>query len=190
MLVIYGPSAGFVTGGGWIDSPSNAYTPDNPDDEDITGKATFGFVAKYKQGQTAPDGTTQFQFKAGDLNFASTSYEWLVVAGAHAKFKGSGTINGAGNYGFMLTATDSEISGGGDADAFRIKIWDRDDADAVVYDNQMGESDDSNAGTVLGGGNIVIHTSANGNAKSASMASDSATSNDQDGVIFLPLINR
>ena len=40
---------------------------------------------------------------------------------------------------------------------FRIKIWDKDDGDTVVYDNQMGEDDDSNAGPELGGGNIVVH---------------------------------
>ena len=103
-----------------------------------------------------PDGNTQFQFHAGGLNFKSTSYEWLVVAGAHAKYKGVGTINGSGNYGFMLTATDGQINGGGGVDTFRIKIWDKNNGDAVVYDNQMGEGDDSNDGTVLGGGSISI----------------------------------
>jgi hypothetical protein len=99
-VVVYDPSGGFVTGGGWIDSPAGAYTPDPT----LTGKANFGFVAKYKKGANKPDGNTQFQFKAGDLNFHSSEYEWLVVAGARAKFKGSGTINGSGDYGFMLTA--------------------------------------------------------------------------------------
>jgi hypothetical protein len=94
-----------------------------------------------------------------NLNFHSNSYDWLVVAGAHAKFKGVGTINGNGSYGFMLTATDSAISGGGDEDKFRIKIWDKNDGDVIVYDNQLGENDDSYAGTEIGGGSIVIHKS-------------------------------
>jgi hypothetical protein len=68
-----------------------------------------------------------------------------------AKYKGAGTINGEGNYGFMLTATD------GSPDAFRIKIWDKDDGHALVYDNQMGAGDDSYDGTVIGGGNIKVH---------------------------------
>ena len=151
-IVVYDPNGGFVTGGGWIDSPAGAYTAD----PSLAGKATFGFVAKYQKGANVPDGNTQFQFHAGGLNFKSTSYEWLVVAGAHAKYKGVGTINGSGNYGFMLTATDGQINGGGGVDTFRIKIWDRDNGDAVVYDNQMSEGDDSNAGTVLGGGSISI----------------------------------
>jgi len=153
-VVVYDPNGGFVTGGGWIDSPAGAYVAD----PDLTGKATFGFVAKYKKGANVPDGNTQFQFKAGDLHFHSSSYEWLVVAGSDARFKGVGTINGIGNYGFMITATDSAINGGGVQDAFRIKIWDIDNGDAVVYDNQPDEADDSTAATAIGGGSIVIHT--------------------------------
>ena len=86
-LVVYDPDAGFVTGGGWIESPIGAYVADPT----LTGKANFGFVAKYKKGQSVPDGNTEFQFKAGDLNFKSADYDWLVVAGAKGMFKGSGT---------------------------------------------------------------------------------------------------
>jgi hypothetical protein len=152
----------FASGVNWQGDTDESWAIDNVQvaiDPDITGKASFGFVAKYKKGQSTPDGNTQFQFKAGDLNFHSASYEWLVVAGANAKFKGDGTINGSGNYGFMLTATDGQVNGGGDVDTFRIKIWDKDNGDAVVYDNQMGaDDDDMSAGTELGGGRIVIHT--------------------------------
>lgn len=37
--------------------------------------------------------------------------------------KGSGTINGSGNYRFMLTAIDGQVNGGGSIDKFRNKIW-------------------------------------------------------------------
>ena len=37
-VVVYDPSAGFVTGGGWINSPTGAYTA-NPS---LAGKANFG----------------------------------------------------------------------------------------------------------------------------------------------------
>ena len=77
LVVVYDPSAGFVTGGGWIDSPAGAYAADPT----LTGRANFGFVSKYRHGANVPDGQTEFQFKAGDLNFHSTAYEWLVVAG-------------------------------------------------------------------------------------------------------------
>jgi PKD repeat protein len=152
-VVVYDPYGGFVTGGGWIDSPAGAYAPDPT----LKGKATFGFVSKYKKGATTPTGNTEFTFKAGDLNFHSDSYDWLVIAGHKAKYKGTGTINGAGNYGFMLSAIDEKLTPSTDVDLFRIKIWDKDSGDAVVYDNQIGEAEDADPTTSIGGGSIVIH---------------------------------
>ena len=152
-IVVYDAAAGFVTGGGWFNSPAGAYVP-NPA---AAGKATFGFVAKYQKGKSTPDGNTEFQFRAVNLNFKSTSYDWLVVAGARGKFKGEGTINGGATiYGFMLTATDGALRGGGGPDGVRIKIWDI-ATGQVVYDNQAGASDDGDATTALEGGSIVIH---------------------------------
>ena len=151
-VVVYDPSAGFVTGGGWIDSPVGAYT----EDPSATGKANFGFVSKYKKGANTPTGQTQFKFKAGDLKFNSTVYDWLVVAGPHAKFKGSGTINNSGDFGFMLTGTDGQVTGGEGEDKFRIKIWDA--MDVVVYDNQFEDAENPDAADVIEGGSIVIHS--------------------------------
>jgi hypothetical protein len=158
MVVVYDPSAGFVTGGGWIDSPSGAYTPEDPNDADVTGKANFGFVSKYQKGATTPTGQTEFQFHAGNLNFHSSNYQWLVVAGAKAQFKGTGTVNGVSGYGFLLTATDGQISGGGGVDKFRIKIWEI-ASGTVIYDNAAGASEDIDAANPLaiGGGSIIIH---------------------------------
>lgn len=152
-VVVYDPSGGFVTGGGWIDSPEGAYEAE----PSLTGKATFGFVSKYKNGADIPTGQTQFQFKVADLNFHSDTYQWLVVAGPQAKFKGTGTINGTGNYGFMLSAVDEKLTPSIDVDAFRIKIWDIDDGDNLVYDNEIGIGEDIEATTEIGGGSIVIH---------------------------------
>jgi len=140
---------GFVTGGGWIESPAGA----NAADPSLTGKASFGFVARQKEGRPTPDGNTEF--KTGDLHFKSTSYTSLLVAGATSQFTGEGTINGNGHYGFMLSVTDGQISGG--VDMFRIRIWDMDNGDAIVYDSQMGAPADAGATTPLGGGSIVIH---------------------------------
>jgi len=153
MVVIYDPNGGFVTGGGWINSPAGAYLA-NPS---LTGKASFGFVSKYEPGANVPTGNTEFQFQAANFNFHSTSYDWLVVAGARAQYKGTGTINGSGNYGFLLTAIDGQVNGGGGVDKFRIKIWDKNHGDAIVYDNQIGAGDDATPTTALGGGSIVIH---------------------------------
>lgn len=71
-------------------------------------------------------------------------------------YKGTGTVNGVGNYGFMLTAIDEALTPSTDVDLFRIKIWDKDTGE-VIYDNQMGDEEDADPTTELGGGSIVIH---------------------------------
>jgi hypothetical protein len=176
-VVVYDPNGGLVTGSGWINSPAGAYAS-NPS---LTGKVIFSFVAKYKKGQSTPDGNIEFQFKAGDLHFhsscyqwlmvagkkaklkagdlhfQSSSYQWLVVAGKKAQIKGEGTINRRGHYGFMLTVIDGKINGRGGVDKFRLRIWDMDNGNAVVYDNEMGAPVNADPTTALGGGNIVIH---------------------------------
>lgn len=143
-VVVFDPSGGFVTGGGWIDSPEGAY----PTDPTLAGKATFGFVSKYKKGTTVPTGSTEFHFKAGHLNFHSDVYEWLVVnqGGRRAQFKGSGAVNDVGGYRFQLWATD------GETDAFRLRIWREapDGTETDVYDNGSEQP--------IGGGSVVVHT--------------------------------
>ncbi|GAA2460224.1 choice-of-anchor L domain-containing protein [Streptomyces macrosporus] len=150
-VVVYDPTAGFVTGGGWIDVPEGSY----PADPSVSGPGRFGFVSKYQKGATTPNGQTQFQFKAGSMNFHSTSYDWLVVSGSKAIYKGTGTINGEGGYRFLVSVVDADKNGG--SDTYRIKIWDT-DSDIVVFDNQPGATDDAAATTAISQGSIVIHS--------------------------------
>lgn len=160
--VVYNPDGGFVTGGRWIDSPEGAYVQDST----LTGKATFEFASTYTKKATKPTGITMFQLKmpksgngksikTTNLNFKSTSYDWLVVSGNQAKCKGTGTINGKGNYDFMISIVDGK-NNRNDIDKFRIKIWDKASGE-IVYDNQIGASEDAEPTTVIGGGSIVIH---------------------------------
>jgi hypothetical protein len=153
-VVVYDPEGGFVTGGGFINSPAGALAS-NPS---LTGKANFGFVSKYQKGATEPSGNTEFQFSAGNFNFKSTAYEFLVIAGSKAQFKGQGKVNGSGDYIFILTATDGQQPGGGGVDKFRIKITDR-ATGQLIYDNATDSSDDIDSANpqAIGGGSIVIH---------------------------------
>ena len=170
-IPVYDASGSFVTGGGWIFSPSGALVGTT-----ITGKANFGFNAQYKKGKnnvTELDGNTNFQFSEGDFHFKSSSYEnmTLVISGAKATYRGFGTVNGTGDYGFMVTAIDGQINGGGGLDKFRIKIWDRSNGNTVVYDNEIGKFENVDASTALGGGSIVIHeVKTNAKTKSAEIA--------------------
>jgi hypothetical protein len=143
-FVAYNPSAGFVTGGGWIPSPPGACQSQDPSVcQDVAGKATFGFVSKYAKAATVPSGSTQYVLHDGDLNFTGSSDQWLVVdqSGTNAQFQGSGTINGRGSYIFMIWATQ------GSPNTFRILITDA-TTQATVYDS---------GSQVLGGGSISIH---------------------------------
>jgi PKD repeat protein len=151
-MIIYDPNGGFITGGGWVNLPAGAYLADST----LKGKANFGFVSKYDKGKAVPTGNTEFQFKIGDLNFKSTAYEWLVISGAKAQYKGSGTINGAGDYGFIVTAIDGEKKSPVQPDTFMIKIWDK-ATNALIFDSLLNASDDADPTTTLGGGSIVIH---------------------------------
>ncbi|WP_159439850.1 MBG domain-containing protein [Pontibacter lucknowensis] len=153
-ISVYDPEGGFITGGGWINSPTGALAG-----SDAVGKANFGFVAKYKKGKNEVEGNTEFQFQAGGINFKSSAHDAgsLVISGAKATYKGTGTIAGhAGTYNFMVVATDGQVSGGGGNDKFRIKIW---NGSNVVYDNarDTDENADLSDLTILGGGSIVIH---------------------------------
>ena len=119
------------------------------------GKATFGFASQYKKGALVPTGSTEFQFNAGDINFHSTSYDWLAINknDAHAQYMGEGTVNGMGPYQFMVWATD------GAPDTFRIKIWDDSTGpEQVIYDNGFDGSGNE-TGQPIDGGNIIVHTS-------------------------------
>lgn len=153
-IVVYDPEGGHATGGGWIESPLGAYAPD----PSVAGRAAFGFTSKYRHGATTPDGSTEFRLTTAQFSFRSTSYEWLVVAGARAQFKGVGRINGEGEYAFLLTAIDGQRQGGGGTDRFRIKIWNAEQG-LLVYDNHRDLPDDTagpNLQPVLQG-SIVIH---------------------------------
>ncbi|MDX5480025.1 MAG: hypothetical protein LPJ98_16380, partial [Cyclobacteriaceae bacterium] len=160
---VFDPSASFVTGGGWFNSPEGAM----PEKPQAVGKANFGFVSRYKKGKNnmtteEVDGNTEFQFHAGDLNFKSTLHESgsLVISGRRATYRGTGTINGQSGFRFMVVAIDGDWNGQKNPDSFRIKITTT--SGTIIYDNQMGSDENTEDATILGnngtgGGSIVIH---------------------------------
>jgi hypothetical protein len=139
-VIVANVNGGFVTGGGWIMSAGT--------------KSHFNVDAKYKKGASTPTGNVQFQ--AGAVTFASTSMSSLVVSGQNAQVRGSGTVNGAANYSYLVTVLDG--SNGGSADKFRIRIWET-ATGTTIYDNVAGASDDLDAANpqLIGGGNLTVH---------------------------------
>ncbi|MDH3308563.1 MAG: PKD domain-containing protein, partial [Acidimicrobiia bacterium] len=164
-VVVYDATGGFVTGGGWFMTPFGAFTPENPLDAEVTGPAEFGFVSKYKKGATVPTGNTVFELVTSGFEFHSTSYDWLVVQGSKAAYKGTGTIDGwSGTYKFRVTIRDADLNDNDQFvdDAFRIQIWTENPDGSValvVYDNAYGTDPDSEFGGTqpIDGGSIVIH---------------------------------
>jgi PKD repeat protein len=154
-VVIYDPSAGFITGGGWINVDPQSLTTNLA----ASGRANFGFSSQYKKGATIPTGETEFNFQMGNFNFHSEAYTWLVVSGYKAQYKGTGSVNGVSGYDFTLTAYDGDAPSGGGVDKFRIRIT-RTNGGNVIFDNRMGvattDIDTANP-EAISGGSIVIH---------------------------------
>jgi hypothetical protein len=108
------------------------------------------------KGAAIPTGQTDFTFPAASMIFKSTGYDWLVVSEAKAQCKGTGTINGTGNYYFLLTVFDERTHGGGGVKKFRMKIWDK-ATGRTIYDNNLGYPDNTTPTTAISGGSIDIH---------------------------------
>ncbi|HYR83112.1 MAG TPA: Ig domain-containing protein [Terriglobia bacterium] len=137
LSVVFDPDGESMTGTGKILSPAGAF-PANPT---LTGKAEFGFDAKFRKHSSVPGGDTAFNFVAGKFKFKfkSTSYDQFTIAGTTAQLKGSGKVNGDGSYSFLLTIIDGDRPGGDGVDRFRIKIVNS-ATGVLVYDNAPGAS--------------------------------------------------
>jgi len=145
-VVVYDPSAGFVTGGGW-------FTPDPQTCVCTPGsKATFGLVSKYQKGSSVPTGNQEFQYKADNINLHSTGFDWLVVSGPQAQFQGTGTINGSGAFKFRVTVRDGGLIG--QPDRFEIRILPAGSTDFGGMHLWKGGNDLTGSD---GAGSIVIH---------------------------------
>ena len=143
-FVVYDPDDGFLTAGGWVPSSS--------------GKLNFGFEVRYRGGADRPSGQLELQLREADLNLHVSDFDWLVVVGNRATFNGTGTNNGAGNYGILVTVLAGEGRGPDRSpDMLRIQVRDLDDGGNVVYDSQPGAAPGADPTTALGGGSITIH---------------------------------
>ncbi len=158
ILVVYDPTAGFATGGGWItpkgpsSDPSDVLPGICETDGACSEKANFGFIVRYKNGAaTVPGGNLEFHYNVSGFHVKSTDMEWLVVTNSNwAHFQGTATIGGlSGVHAFRVDARDS--NGGGQPDRFVIRIWapgDDSDVDEPLY----------KASGDVEGGQVKIHS--------------------------------
>lgn len=143
-VAVYDSSTSFA-GGRSFDNPSSA-------SPNTTGKVTFGISAKYNNSNVLT-GSAKMNFKAANIDFASTSLTSLATSNGRAYLKGSGTFNGTSGYTFLATGIDGSVVGGNDLIRFQIK----DASGNVVYDSQPGASDTADPTTVDATGNIRVH---------------------------------
>jgi probable HAF family extracellular repeat protein len=144
------PAGPAVAGSGWFVSPRGACKQQPLH----SGPATFGFVAR-----AAGERKATLRFHVAKLSFESAAYDTLSVAGGRAQYQGSGKLNGAGNYRFVLEAV-----GVGDASSrgrLRMKIWHldaRSKALVVDYDNQGNTATAAivGEGSAVAGGSILV----------------------------------
>jgi PKD repeat protein len=132
-VVVYDPHEGFVIGGGWLNSPAGSLVS-HPT---LSGRVNFGFISRYQRRTDVPRGETHLHFRLGNFRFESRQYEWLVVQGALAQYKGTGKVNGRAGYSFLLSAADGQAAGGDRVDRMRLRVWNT-ATEAVVYDNMRG----------------------------------------------------
>ncbi len=83
--------------------------------------------------------------------FDATEITYLLIFGDWAIVTGTGTIDGAGEYGFLVSALDQSDEGG--IDAFRVLIW---NDVGVVFDSQPGDDSIATPTTVPTHGDIKI----------------------------------
>ncbi len=151
ILVIYDPNGGYAYGGGYYNSPASALRS-NPA---ATGKASYGFAINYFKNSTYPKGETQFEFKVGDFEFNALNFDYLVISGAKAQFKGTGKITGGqSGVGFIMTVVDGDLDGTG-IDKIRMKIFNK-NTGAIIYDNQPGASDAANPVLAVSANSSVV----------------------------------
>ena len=156
-IVVFDPRSGSVKGGGWFESPAGAYV-ENPT---AVGRASFSFDASYDGFSNIPQGSSSFTFRAADLKFKSSQFELLLIDGETARLTGTGTVNGRAGHDILIAMVDDDTKLPRDkskkqmkADRIRVRITDP--SGAVIYDTQLGQSDDAIASTHINSGSIEI----------------------------------
>ncbi|MFM8321729.1 MAG: ABC transporter substrate-binding protein [Chloroflexota bacterium] len=145
-LVVYDPNGGFLTGGGWLNSPAGAYILDPA----AQGKLALGFNCKYKKDGVSLEGSLSFNLNDGQMILTSSWYTWMVISPSEptGQIKGFGRLNGQNApdgqpYQFRVWVVD------GRPDQLRLQVyWVGPAGVQVVYDN---------GSLPLGGGSLVVH---------------------------------
>ncbi|MDP3298128.1 MAG: Ig-like domain-containing protein [Thermodesulfovibrionia bacterium] len=169
VLVVFDPSLGFTTGGGWFYWSGTA----DPNSGYLGDRTNFGFTMKYGKNGTNLQGNlllishqqdgTIYRVKSnalyglalGKLSVNSETYGWASFSGK-ATYLEPGWINPVGNYEFTVYVEDRNEPGTG-VDRFWIEVRDK---DRNVVGVMSIPSPAANNAVNIQGGNIVVPHSA------------------------------
>jgi hypothetical protein len=96
------PGATAITAG--MNRPPGAYVSD----PSLSGRALFSFEASREKGEGVPQGRVTFALGAADFAFESVACDSITLSNAAAWLEGRGTVNGRGDYGYMLIVYDNQ----------------------------------------------------------------------------------
>ena len=109
-VVVFDPSAGFVTGGGWIVSPAGRLRR-RPD---AHRQGELRIRVQVQEGCDGARGGDGVPVQCASFNFHSTlSVARRLGSGAKAQFKGYGTVNGSGTTASCSRPTTARRTGSG-----------------------------------------------------------------------------
>jgi PKD repeat protein len=169
VVVIYDPSLGFTTGGGWFywpgtEDPSTGYPGD---------RTNFGYTMKYNKPMTSIQGNLLFIRHLPDgaiYRMKSNAIEGLSIGDTGsfgwASFTGKGTYqepgwpDPIGNHSFIFYVEDRNELGNG-IDRAWIEVRDKDGV--VIPVSSMPRPGSANAVPISGGNIVVPHTGGAGN---------------------------
>ena len=143
-VTAYVPTSSFA-GGRSFNNPSGAYPT-------TSGKVTFGVSAKYSNSNVLT-GSVKMNFKAANIDFASTSLQSLTTSNGKAYLTGTGTVNGSGTYTYLAVGSDGSVTGG--QDLIRLQI--KNSSGTVIYDSQPGAGDTADPTTLVQSGNVRVN---------------------------------
>lgn len=153
-IVVYVTGNQFTTGGGNFTAPAGSLTSNSG----LSGKVNMGSNCKPANGGGF-QGNMEMNFQSANIKFKSsspTSWDYLSIGGCFlAAFKGSGTVNGTGNYGILVVQSDKDRNPA-NANNIRIKIWNKNAGNSVIFDTQPGDADNALPTTPIQGA-IQVH---------------------------------
>lgn len=147
-VVIFDPLTSSIKGNGTVGSLTSRQTATSSGPTE----SSFGFSCAYPKGRTIPTGSLQFAISPKSI-LRATSFDWLATSGAKAWAQGRGTINGSGNYGFLVGVVDGARSGG--TGCVRMKIWNKAN-NMIFFDNQNGAINAAPAEPKITSGSVIV----------------------------------